>query len=201
MYRALAVTLCVGLSGCAATIPPAQLATPERLSPIPSSTGQSKTIYIANVAAKLIDKKIGQMKGGTLCVGSTDLIWGDNPGVLSAMREQMGATLSKHGYNVYMGLIQTSGERDADVLIGAAIENFKANICYSLYGMKGAASLTLKWEVLDNKTKKSSFLSASGVADIPEFSRTGDPDVFVKAIEMAVENILAQQAFFQATRR
>jgi hypothetical protein len=192
---------CLLIAGCATTIPPASLATPQRLQPIQSTAEDSQSIFIANVVVKLIDKKIGQMKGGTLCLGGVDLVWQDNQGVVNAMREQMSATLLKQGYRVSSGLIPVNNERNADILIGAAIEDVKANICYSVDGMKGAASLTLRWEILDNKTKKSTVLTAVGASSIDQFSKTGDPDVFVKAVEMATENLLAQDAFFKATRR
>jgi hypothetical protein len=201
MYRTLMAVTCVAVSGCSATIPPAQLATPEHLVPIQSNPDQSKTIYVANVRVKLIDKNIGQLKGGTLCIGGTKLLWTDNQGVLNTIREQMANSLSKHGYRVYAGLIETKGERESDIVIGTAIEDIRANICYSVEGSKGAASLTLKWEVLDNRSNKSIFLHATGAANISKFSTTSDPDVFLEAARMAVDNLLAQQAFYRATRK
>ncbi|WP_139351653.1 hypothetical protein [Rhodanobacter sp. C06] len=202
MHRTLVVAaaICATLAGCA-EIAPAKIAAPASLSPIQSNVERSKTIYIANVAVKLIDKKIGQMKGGTLCVGGTDLMWVDNHGVVSAIQEQMEKTLSQYGYKVDTGLIPDNEEKNADVVIGVAIENIHANICYSVDGMKGSASLTLKWEVMDNKTKQTFFVTGSGASSILKFSRTGDPDVFVNSAEMATKNILAQDTFFQATRK
>ena len=188
------------LAGCV-TVPPATLATPEHLQPLASDAERSKAIFVSDLSIKLIDKKIGQMKGGTGCFGGDDLIWRDNPGVMSSMKEQISSTLSRHGYKVYSGLIQSVGARDAEVLLGVGVEDIKANLCYSVNGMKGAASLTLRWEVLDNKTGKSFTTASSGAASIEEFSVTGDPDVFVRAAEMAAENLLAQDAFFKITRK
>ncbi|MGP1715828.1 MAG: hypothetical protein ACTS9Y_01490 [Methylophilus sp.] len=201
MYKVVATVLFVALSGCASTIPPAQLAKPDHLTPIKSSS-ESKIVFIANVTSKLTDKKIGLMEAGVTCYSYGDLMWLDNQGTLNSIRDQMTNTLSEHGYKVYTSLIQASAERDADILIGVAIEDIKANICSSAaLGYKGAASLRLTWEVLDNKTRKSLLLSAYGAAEIKEFNKTGDPEVFVKAAEMATENILAQPAFFEATRK
>lgn len=177
------------------------IATPERLQPIQSSADKSKSIFVADIAVKLVDKKIGQMKGGFLCTGGQDLMWRDNQGVINTMREQIVNTLSKHGYGVYSGLIQSRAEKEADVLIGVGVDDIKANICYSVEGMKGAASLTLRWEVVDNKLNKSFTTTSSGAASVAEFSRTGDPDVFVKAVEMATENLLAQYAFSKITSK
>jgi|GEM_PF-4704417 hypothetical protein len=200
MRLKLLMLIGIVLFGCA-TVPPTQIAKPERLQPLKSNADSSKSIFVANVAVKLVAKKIGQMKGGTLCVGGEDLIWSDNQGVLNAMKEQIVSTLSKHGYNVYTGLIQARGEKDADILIGVGIEEIRANMCYSVDGMKGEASLTLKWEVLENKLNNSFTTITSGAADVLTFSKTGDPDVFVKAVEMATENLLAQETFFKATRK
>jgi hypothetical protein len=158
-------------------------------------------IFISEVTVKLIDKKIGQMTGGLLCVGGRDLMWRSNPTVSNAVQQQIEKTLKDNGYNIYSGLLKAKGERDADVLIGVAMENIKANICYSVNGTKGSASLQLTWEVLDQKTNKSLYFSTYGASTISEFSVTGDPDLFVKAAEMATNNLLADKAFLEATRR
>lgn len=201
MRLKLFVLATLAIGGCATPVPPAKVVTAEHLRPIESSPGESKTIFIANISAKLVDRKIGQMKGGTLCLGEQDLVWQDSQSVLNAMKEQIASTLSQHGYNVYSGLIQSRGEKDADVLIGVGIENIKANMCYSVDGMKGEASLSLKWEILDSKRNDSFSVTTSGSSKVASFSRTGDPDVFVRSVEIATENLIAQRAFFQATRK
>jgi hypothetical protein len=201
MRTLLNLSVCLALGGCATAVPPAAIEKPERLEPIASKIENSKVIFISNLTVKLVDRRIGQLKSGTLCVGGQDLVWTDNPIALNSIREGISRTLSKNGYNVYSGLIQANGERDADILLGIGIDGIKANICYSLNGMKGDASLHLKFEIYDKKNQRSLISAGSGTASITEFSQTGDPDVFTKAAEMATENILAQDSFFKATRK
>jgi len=188
------------LSGCV-SVPPATIATPEALKPIQGPQEAPKVIYVSDITAKLIDKKIGQMKAGTLCVGGADLIWTDNQSALTAIQHQIEQTLKNNGYNVYSGLVRSKAEKDADILIGVAINDIKANICYSVDGMKGSASLRLDWEVVDNKSNQSQTFSTSGASTISEFSATGDPDVFVKAAEMATDNLLADKRFFESAKK
>lgn len=191
----------VVLTGCASVVQPVQIATPQKLEPLKSTMESSKTIFVSNFSAKIVDKKIGQMTVGTWCVSGQDLIWGEKPAVLARMKEQVSLTLEKNGYKTYSGLIQASGERESDILIGGAIEDLKANICYSVNGERGAASVKLVLEVLDNKTKKSIFLTGTGAHEIKEFDKTGDPEILLRAVAMATENILAQPEFHALTRK
>lgn len=188
------------LAGCTA-VPPAVIENPVHEKPIASRTDKSKSIFIANISSKLIDTNIGQVKLGTLCINQAELLWKANPSVLNAIKEAIANSLSKNGYNVYSGLIQAEGEKDADILIGVGIEDVKANLCSSIEGQKGDVSMRLKFEVLDNKTRNSFTKVVSGSGSIAEFSKTGDPDIFIKAAEMATDNFLADEAFFKATRK
>lgn len=200
MVRNFTLLICIGLGGCA-IVPPAVIATPAKQSPIHGTAENSKSIYVSDFSVKLVDKKIGQLKTGTMCVGGQDLIWRDNETVLNSMREQISATFSENGYVVYQGLIKSRAENQADILVGVSIEEVKANICSSIIGTKGEASMTLRWEIVDLATDKSLSTATSGAASIPEFKRTGDPDVFVAAVTMATENLLAQPAFSDLTRK
>lgn len=188
------------LAGCT-SVPPAVIENPIHEKPISSRPDKSKVIFIANVSSKLVDLNIGQMKLGTLCINQTELIWKTNPSVLNQIKEAISTTMSNNGYSVYSGLIQAGGEKDADILVGVGIEDAKANLCYSIEGQKGDASMRLKFEVLDNKTRSSFTRVVSGSGNIAEFSKTGDPDIFIKAAEMATDNFLADEAFFKATRK
>jgi hypothetical protein len=188
------------LAGCAST-PPANVEKPEHQKPILSQSDKSKLIFVANVSTKLVDQKIGQLTGGLLCVFPRDLVWIDNPAALNAIKEAIATTMSKNGYNVYSGLIQAGGEKDAEILVGVGIEDIKANVCYSVAGKKGDASMRLKFEVLDNKTRNSFSSVVSGSGSVTEFNSTGDPGVFTQAAEMATDNFLADEAFFKATRK
>jgi hypothetical protein len=188
------------VSGCV-VVPPAVIEKPQHLRPIQSQPEASKLVFVTNVSTQLTDKKIGQMKAGTLCVDQYPLVWNDNPAALNAIKHAISTTLSKNGYDVYSGLIQDRGERDADVLVGVGIEDIKANMCYSMVGTKGEASMRLKFEVFNNKTRSSFTRVAAGSGLIAEFDQSGDAAVFVKAAEMATNNLLADDAFFEATRK
>ena len=192
--------IAAALLGCA-DVPPIDLDKPEHLKPLASAPEASRSIYVTAVSTKLVSPKIGQMKGGLLCIGPQQLIWKDSPSVLNAVREQITRTLAKNGYNVSPGLVEDVAKKDADILIGVGIDDLRANMCYSVNGMKGAASLRLRWEVVDQKQNRTFTSTSSGAASIAEFSPSGDPDIFVSAAEMATENLLSQDAFLKATRK
>lgn len=200
MARQVALLICICLTGCA-TVPPAVIATPAKLAPIPATAENSKSIYVSDLSVKMVDKRIGQLTSSALCVGGKDLLWVANPGVMAALQEEIVVTLSKNGYNVNRGLIKSKAENESDVLIGVGIEDVKANICYSAEGMRGDASLTLRWEIVDKSSGKTYSTTTAGAASVPKFKPTGDPDVFVEAVEMATDNLLAQESFSAFTKR
>jgi hypothetical protein len=189
-----------GLAGCA-QIPPVAVDKPAQREPIKSQAQATKSIYVSNVTTKMLGRKIGQATSGLICINGEEMTWLDSQFAINLMRERISDTLRNNGYSVHAGLIQSSAEKDADVLIGVGIEDMKANVCFSVQGQKGEASVKLKFEILDNKTRQSINLLASGSSKLTEFDKTGTSQLLADAAAMATVNLLAEEMFFNATRK
>lgn len=200
MFKLLGIVLLALVAGCE-TVPPAQIQKHVRLQVIPSKPAESKTIFLANVTDQVVNKKMGQAKGGLLCVGGTDLTWRNNPNIIGPMQQALMNELEANGYRVYSGLIQSRGQAEADVLVGAGLKEVRANMCGSVDGFKGEVSVVMAWEVFDVASKKTINLTTSGYASEATFKRTGDPDMYIDAARMAAANLLASPEFHALTRK
>ncbi|MFB9244885.1 hypothetical protein IV454_09180 [Massilia antarctica] len=190
------ILLALGLSGCAAPVPRVDIETVQVSNPIKLSPGTSRKIYVADLVDKLSSLKIGQAESGTLCVGGTELLWTGNVAIRNLMSSQVREELLSNGYAVSTSLLAIASERDADVVVGVALTDIKGNICSALNtGTKGEVFAELSWEVFDKASAKTVLLKSKGTSKFDDFSRTGDPDIYLKAVQVATRNFLSNEEF------
>ncbi len=191
------VTLCTivalaTLVGCAATVPMVKIEPVIESKPLILNKAESKSIYLPEITSILKDAKIGQMKAGSWCIGGEDLIWQNNVGVMNTMTTKIKDVFSQNGYLVSSSLLKEKAMNDSEVLVGSAISNIKANICSAILdGYKGEVLVEMTWEVYDKLSKQTLNLTTKGSHKIAKFSATGDPDLFVKSVEVATNNLLS----------
>ena len=201
LKKALIIVSLIMVSGCAAKVPMVVIEPVPQLSPIKSTNSQSKKIFVSDLESNLANLEIGQMKMGTGCFGGDELMWNSNPGVINTMGVKVKETFRMNGYSVSSSLLESKAQEEADILIGVAIVNIKANICYSVDGHKGEALVEMNWEVYNKSGGETLTVTSKGVDKVEEFSRTGDPDLFFNAVIMATNNFLANEEIYRLTRK
>ncbi len=86
--------------------------------------------------------------------------------------------------------------KQAELLLGGKIADVKANTCGSVHGTKGEVFVRFEWEIYDTKKKDISLsLTTEGYSSSAEFIKLGK-DLYDKAFDMAVDNLLADKMFF-----
>ena len=189
--RILGISIVVVLlTGCVATVEEAILPQVTNLKAIEANSNSMKT-YINDFSINLPSPKIGQAKGGTLCIGASDLTWTGHTPTIAAMDNTVKSTFSELNYNVSSSLLKEKSRNDADVLVAGSVTDMRGNLCLSINGQKGDVYAEVSWELYNKKNDQTITLKTQGVSSNPKFKQAGDTELFVNSVKMATLNLLA----------
>lgn len=142
---------------------------------------------------------IGEHYRGIWCMSAGELRWAGNERVVSDVANLIRNKLDKHGYSLIGKAYSPFNDeysKQAELLLGGKIVDVKANTCGSVHGTKGEVFVRFEWEIYDTKNRSVSLtLASEGYSSSTEFIKLGK-DLYDKAFDMAVDNLLADKMFY-----
>ncbi|MGA3174736.1 MAG: S1C family serine protease [Syntrophorhabdales bacterium] len=153
-------------------------------------------------------KIIGDMRTGSFCSYKGPLCWKSDKTAISELElgDVLRERLQKSGYTVVGdpdALFEDRSAEKAEFLIAARIRDVGANICYprarsdDWVTAKGGVYMEVEWELYSKKSRDVVLkVTTEGSSDGAGQSR-GYQEIFCRAFEMAVQNLLADSGFYR----
>lgn len=173
---------------------------------VPAGT-EAKALEPAGVVIRIpAHKVVGSLQSGLLCMRVDDYRLKGGVGVIQdpLYVDRMRAELSAAGYQV-IGDPNSIFEKDkgkAELEMAAMITDIKADVCNYDMGVLGQQSggkgiVQVNWQIYSNLDRKVVFeLSTSGKSNV-RMKRAGEDDVIIDAFGSAMQQLLADQRFYQ----
>jgi hypothetical protein len=170
-----------------------------RQTPI-KNINKSKTISVIKIVDAIgYGKPVGKYYGGTGCFYKEKLMWSGGVKIINHLSDIARIELDKYGYSLVDKIDSPFNEeysKRADLLLGGKLVDVKWNGCFSVKGDKGEMYIKVKWEIYDNITRIIALtISTEGYFSVKEFNRFGQKELLDKAFNMAIDNLLADEAF------
>lgn len=162
---------------------------------------KSKTISVIKIVDSLeYGKPIGKYYAGTGCFYKQELMWAGNLKFINHLSDLVRIKLDKYGYSLVDKTNSPFNEeysKKAELLLGGKLVDVKWNGCSSVKGHKGEMYINVKWEIFDNKAGIIVLtISTEGYSIENEFNNFGQKVLLEQAFNMAIDNLLADKAFF-----
>jgi len=161
---------------------------------------KSKTISVIKIVDAIeYGKPIGKSYAGTGCFHKGDLMWSGGVKIINHLSDIARIELEKYGYSLVDKINSPFNEeysKRADLLLGGKLVDVKWNGCSSVKGDKGEMYIIVKWEIYDNITRNIALtISTEGYFSEKEFKKFGQKELLEQAFNMAIDNLLADEAF------
>ena len=147
-----------------------------------------------------LHRVIGKSYQGLVCIPSGDLYWVGNVKVINNVGDTTRKKLEKHGYSLVGKAYSPFNDeysKESELLLGGKLIDVKSNTCGSIGGIKGEVYIKVEWEIYSNKINSVVLkINTEGYSSSNEYNELGDFYLYDQAFDMAIDNLLAEKAFY-----
>jgi S1-C subfamily serine protease len=196
----------ISIFGCRSSIAVKQVA---RQEPVTPKSEQTKPIMFKKIVAMIPrGKVIGSMQTGTFCSYKGPLCWKSDKANISEVElgDILRRQLQINRYTVVGdpdALFEDRSAEKAEFLIAGRIKDVRADMCFPRAGSddwitaKGDVFMEVEWELYSKKTRDVVLRVASQGSASSDGKSQSYQDIFFRAFDMAAQNMLAQNSFYQ----